>query len=204
MTMVLRGFCSLLIVAPLVLTSACSIHVDKNADGKDKNVKVDTPLGGIHVNTDEAAAQNTGISLYPGAKVEPDHDGDKGADIHMGFGPWQLRIKVAKYGTPDGRDKVIAFYRKALGGPGEVIECRGNQPVGSPARTPDGLTCADDGNNEHVHTDKSDILLKAGSKRRQRLVAFEHTDAQPAAGPTKFTVISLELPASSDEHRESD
>ncbi len=204
MTIVLRSLLSLLVVVPLALTAACNVKVDKSADGRDKNVKVDTPLGGIHVNTDAASAQNTGIAVYPGAKVEPDHDGDKAADIHMGFGPWQMRIKVVNYATPDSQDKVISFYRTALGGAGNVIECRGNQPVGSPARTSEGLTCSDDDKNEHVHSDKNDLMLKSGSKRRQRLLAIEHADTQSASGPTKFTVIALDLPAGSDEGRQSD
>lgn len=204
MTMVPRICISLLVVAPLALTCACSVHVDKNADGRDKNVKVDTPLGGIHVNTDEASAQNTGIAVYPGAKPEPDHDGDKAADIHMGFGPWQMRIKVVNYSTPDGQDKVISFYRKELGGGGTVIECRGKEPVGTPTRTSEGLTCSDDGDNDKVHADKNELLLKAGSKRRQRLLAIKHPEKESATGPTKFTVIALDLPAGSDDKRESD
>jgi hypothetical protein len=192
------------LVAPLLFSVACTVNVDKGADGKDKRVKIDTPLGGIHVNTDQAAAANPGLPVYPGSAVVPDKDGDKAADIHMGFGPWQLRVKVVSYSTPDGQDKVLSFYRSALGGPKSVIECRGDAPVGSPARTPQGLSCTDDDQREHVHNDSSDILLKAGSKRHQQLLAIEKAASQPAGGPTKFSTILLDLPAQSDEGRQTD
>ena len=48
--------------------AGCRIHVDKDADGKDKNVQVDTPFGGIHVNTDQTTAADLGLPVYPGAQ----------------------------------------------------------------------------------------------------------------------------------------
>ena len=35
----------------LLVTSGCRIQVDKSKDGEDKNVKIDTPMGGLHVKT---------------------------------------------------------------------------------------------------------------------------------------------------------
>ena len=45
--------------------------------------------------------------------------------------------------TGDDRDKVLAYYRKSLSRYGDVIECRDNQPVGSPEKTSEGLTCSE-------------------------------------------------------------
>ena len=120
MTMVPRALLSTLALAPVLLTSACSVHVNKDADGEAKDVKIDTPIGGIHVNKGNEA-QATGIAVYPGATLDPDKQGDKGADVRLGFGKWQLRVKVANYMTPDGKEKVISYYRKALGPNGEVL-----------------------------------------------------------------------------------
>jgi hypothetical protein len=198
---VLASFC---LAAAFVLTAACTLNVDKGANGRDKRVKIDTPLGGIHVNTDQAAAANPGLPVYPGATVVPDKDGDKAADIHMGFGPWQLRVKVVTYSTPDGQNRVLSFYRNSLGGPKSVVECQGHTAVGNPTRTPQGLTCSDDGEHETVHADDSDLMLKAGSKHHQQLLAIENASTQPAAGPTKFTTILLDLPNESDENRQTD
>jgi hypothetical protein len=78
-----------------------------------------------------------------------------------------------------------------------VIECNGNQPVGTPVRTSDGLTCEEDDNNSNhinVNKDEHGLTLRAGSKRHQYIVAFDK-DNMAAAGPTKFTLIALDLPA---------
>jgi hypothetical protein len=128
-------------------------------------------------------------------------DDDKSADIQMGFGEWELRVKVVKYATPDSKDKVAAFYKKALARYGDVIACQDNAPVGTPAVTAEGLACADDKKGPHVQVDASGesygyhsshggFELKAGSKRHQHIVAFESS----APGRTRFALVSLDLP----------
>ncbi|MGI8771538.1 MAG: hypothetical protein ACR2JE_08875 [Acidobacteriaceae bacterium] len=204
MTKVPRGVLFLLALGAILLASGCSVNVNKDADGHDKNVKIDTPLGNIHVTKNDDAVQSAGMSVYPGAKVQPDKDGDKGADVQLGFGAWQMRIKVAHYQTPDEQDKVISFYRKALGSEGEVIECQGDKPVGSPTHTKTGLTCSDHINSQEVHTGDNDLTLKSGTKHRQRIVAFEHESSHAAGSPTQFTLISLDLPKGGSDTRESD
>jgi hypothetical protein len=89
----------------LLATSGCRIQVDKSKDGEDKNVKIDTPMGGLHVKTNDLSAADVGLPVYPGAQIVPDHDNDKAADIHMGFGKWQLRVKVVNYQTSDARTR---------------------------------------------------------------------------------------------------
>src|ERR1700734_427208 len=122
----------------------CRVHVDKDANGDEKNVQVDTPFGGIHVNTDQTTAADLGLPVYPGAQIVK-NDNDKSADIHMGFGEWELRVKVVNYSAPDSQDKVVAFYKKELGRYGDVIACQGQSPVGTPTTTSEGLTCNDKG-----------------------------------------------------------
>src|ERR1700757_4564103 len=89
--------------------AGCRVHVDKDAEGKEKDVQVDTPFGGVHVNTDQTSAADLGLPVYPGAKAITGDDKHKSADVHLGFGEWQLRVKAVSYGTPDSRDKVVAF-----------------------------------------------------------------------------------------------
>jgi hypothetical protein len=123
-------------------------------------------------------------------------DDDKSADIHFGFGDWQFRIKVVKYQSPDSSDKILAFYKKALGRYGDVIECSGKTPVGTPTTTREGLTCddSDNHNKANVNIDMHDSL-KAGSKRHQHIVGIEKSD-----GPgTTFSLVELDLPAGTDE-----
>ena len=60
------------IVAALALAagiSGCRVQVQKGANGEDKNVQVDTPFGGVHVNTDQTTAADLGLPVYPGAEI---------------------------------------------------------------------------------------------------------------------------------------
>ncbi len=177
--------------------AACRVSVDKGANGEEKHVQVDTPFGGMHVNTDQTTAADLGLPAYPGAVEVKDNDDHKSADVHLGFGEWELRVRAVSYQTPDSQEKVTAFYKKAMGRYGDVITCQGNSPVGTPATTSEGLTCADD-KNTHVQIDRGDygtskdgLELKAGSKRHQHIVGFE----KPKDSQTRFAMVALDLPA---------
>jgi hypothetical protein len=180
--------------------AGCRIHVDKDKNGEDKNVQVDTPFGGIHVNSNQTSAADLGLPVYPGAQIVTDKDNDKSADIHMGFGEWQMRVMVVNYSTPDGQDKVEAFYKKAMGRFGDVLTCQDNAPVGTPTATSEGLTCAEDkhanvqvndhGQNFGYHSNKNGLELKAGSERHQHIVGFESA----APGETRFALVAVDLP----------
>lgn len=190
----------MILVAGLALVpwaTGCRVHVDKDSSGKEKRVQVDTPFGGIHVNTDQTTAADLGLPVYPGAQVVKGDDDNKSADVHMGFGQWELRVRVVSYSSADPQDKVEAFYKQALGRYGAVITCQDNAPVGTPTQTPEGLTCADD--HKHSNVDMgSGIQLKAGSKHRQHIVGFE----KPKDGQTRFSLVSLELPTDTDNSRD--
>jgi hypothetical protein len=176
------------IIAGLALAAGlagCMIHTEKDANGKEKNVQVETPFGGIHVNTDQTTASDLGLPVYPGAAPVKDKDNNKSADVHLGFGEWQ------------SEEKVTAFYKKALGRYGDVITCKDNAPVGAPAATHEGLTCNDD-KSAKVKIDSGDygvtresLELKAGSKRHQHILGFENTQG----GKTRFALVALDLPA---------
>jgi hypothetical protein len=190
--LVMRGLVAATAALGVLLAAGCSIQVDKNKNGKDKNVKIDTPLGGLHVRADDTSAADVGLPVYPGAHVAPDKDGDKSADVHLGFGEWQLRVKVVTYDTSDPQDKVVAFYQKALGRYGDVIHCEGNTPVGTPTATREGLTCSDDKGGSHVRaSDDSRISLKAGSKHHQHILGIEKN----SGSGTRFSLVELQLPA---------
>jgi hypothetical protein len=185
------------------ITGCFRVHVDKDANGEDKNVQVDTPFGGVHVNTDQTSAADLGLPVYPGAQQIKGDDEHKSADVHLGFGGWELRVRAVSYGTPDRQDQVTAFYKKAMGRYGDVITCQGKSPVGTPAATSEGLTCADNGNGNGVHIDQKDygtgedsLELKAGSKRHQHIVGFEN----PKDGQTRFALVALDLPGGLDKN----
>src|SRR5579863_4396712 len=92
--------------------AGCRVHVDKGANGEDKTVQVDTPFGGVHVNTDQISAADLGLPVYPGAQQVKGDDKHKSADVHLGFGEWELRVRAVSYATPDNEEKVTAFYKK--------------------------------------------------------------------------------------------
>ena len=185
--------------------SGCRVHVDKGANGEDKDVQVDTPFGGIHVNSDQTTAADLGLPAYPGAQIVADKDNDKSADIHMGFGEWELRVMVVNYSSTDSQDKVEAFYKKALGRYGDVLTCQGNEPVGKPTANAEGLTCKEDKHanvqvNDHgqsfgYHSDKNGLELKAGSERHQHIVGFDDS----SAGQTRFALVAVDLPSGSSD-----
>ncbi|HEY1766660.1 MAG TPA: hypothetical protein VGG26_03360 [Terracidiphilus sp.] len=197
------------LVAGLALAAGlagCRVHVDKGANGEDKNVQVETPFGGVHVNTDRTTAADLGLPVYPNARLDNGDDLHKSADVHVGFGEWEMRVRAVSYSTPDKRDDVVAFYKKALGRYGDVITCNVNKPVGAPVVTSEGLSCED---GAHVktnvtaggyHSDRSGFSLKAGSKHHQHIVGFE----DPAAGETRFTLVALDLPTGMDDSGKSD
>jgi len=183
-------------------TGCFKVHVDKDANGNEKNVQVDTPFGGVHVNTDQTSAADLGLPVYPGAQAIKGDDEHKSADVHLGFGEWELRVRAVSYGTADSEDKVTAFYKKAMARYGDVITCQGHSAVGSPTQTSEGLTCADDGKGGNIKIDHHDygtsdnsLELKAGSKRHQHIVGFD----DPKDGQTRFALVALDLPAGMDK-----
>jgi hypothetical protein len=179
------------VVLGMLLVSGCRIESDKHGDND--NVKIATPFGGMQVKTNDAAVvDGIGLPVYPGAElVKKKKNNDGAADINMSFGSFQLRVKAASFKTPDSPDMVAAFYRKALGRYGDVIDCQNNKAVGSPAKTAEGLTCDNEKNN-HITVDDemSDKReLKAGSKQHQHIVAID-----PDGSGSKMGLVSLDLP----------
>lgn len=180
----------------------CKVHVEKDASGEDKKVQVDTPFGGIHVNTGQTTAADVGLPAYPGAQVVTHDDDHNSADVRLGFGEWAMHVQVASYSTADDENKVADFYRKALRSYGDVIACRNGAPAGAETKTAGGLTCS-----EHGHPDVSvrnngkdfnyqwehgGYELKAGTQRHQHIVAFDKQET----GKTRFALVALDLPAS--------
>lgn len=189
---------ALLAVAGMV--AGCHVEANKNGDSKD--VKISTPFGGMNVKTNDADVMGSiGLLAYPGAQVlKNDHD-HSSADVNMSFGGFQLRVKAAGFHSDDSPEKVEAFYRNELKRYGDVIACRDNQPVGSPVRTSEGLTC-DNNKGNHISVDdnpKHHLELKTGSQQHQHVVSID-----PDAGATKFGLVVLDMPGKMGSNNESD
>ena len=178
-------------VAVLLAASGCKVQVDKSHDGDSDQVKIATPFGGISVNKNQISPAELGLPPYPGAVLQGDNDGDKSAKVDLGFGSWKLKVRVANYTTSDSRDQVLAFYRKALGQYGTVIQCADDMPVGTPVVTGEGLHCDSDSHNSTSHDrEKGDLQLKAGSPRHQHIVSVDRGNRSD----THFSLIALDLP----------
>ncbi len=75
-------------IAIAFLLTACSVNVRKDAEGKEKNVDINTPFGGIHVNKN-ADVRDTGLPVYPGARPKKrDEEGDEKS----------ANVDISKYG----------------------------------------------------------------------------------------------------------
>lgn len=191
----------------VISVTGCMVRVDKDEKGQEKTVQVDTPFGHVHVNTDQTSAADLGLPVYPGATQIKDNDNHKSADVNVGFGKWEVKVKAISFSTPDSRDKVIAFYKKALGHYGTVITCQGNSAVGKPDTTDEGLTCSDDSSNGvkvqthhnekgitiNAGDEKNGFQLKVGSKKHQHILGFEDS----SDNKTHFELVALDLPSDS-------
>ncbi len=177
-------------VFAVALLGGCRIESDKKGDND--NVKIATPFGGLQVKTNDAVVLGgIGLPEYPGATLVKKDKDNGAADVNLSFGSFQLRVKAVSYRTPDSPDKVITFYRNALGRFGNVIECANDRPVGPLTHTTEGLTCDNEKDN-HVTVNQDfsgKTELKAGSKQHQHIVAV---DAEGSG--TKFGLVMLDLP----------
>lgn len=191
-----RALC--LPVAALVaaaLLAGC--RVDTHGGDANKNVDITTPFGSMHVKTDDSnIVGQTGMALYPGATVVHKHGDDQGsADVSMNFGNFRLGVHAAELQTPDPQQKVLAFYRKDMAQYGAVLTCRGQNAVGQPTRTADGLTCSVD----HGGRDDGELQLRTGSPLHQHIVGLREED-----GSTHIGLVALDLPASVRDHNGSE
>jgi hypothetical protein len=161
-------------LAALLVLSACSVNVKKGANGQDKQVDINSPIGGIHVSK-QADASDVGISVYPGARMkEKDSDGsDKSANVNIsGFG-FGIKVVALEYESDDAPAKVLSFYRDQLRKYGNVLECHSSghfnldMKMGSHGSTSGSNELSCEGNHGN------NIELKVGKKDDQHIVAVE-------------------------------
>ena len=166
----IRGCTIVLTAMAVLLLPACSVNVKKQKNGEDKQVDINTLVGGIHVSQDANAA-DVGLAVYPGAHLkQKDSDGDKSANVNIsGFG-FGLKVVALQYESDDAPAKLVSFYKDQLKKYGNVLECHTHHlDVDADMKGPDHssheLTCQGaSGNNTE---------LKVGTKENQHIVAVE-------------------------------
>ncbi len=163
----------------------CSIHEQKTAENK-KKVDINTPFGGIHVNTD-AKGPDTGLTVYPGAqpKESPDdHDGDhQNANVNVQVGDFGVRVIATSYVSNDAPEKVISFYRDDLKKYGSVLECPKGLKETHGTEGPREMACNDSGTAE-----KGKMELAVGVPDRQRIVSVK-----PHGSGSEFALVYIQM-----------
>ncbi len=168
-------------VASLFLP-ACSVNVKKQQDGQDKQVDINTPLGGIHVSKGANVA-DVGLPVYPGARLKQnDSDGNnKSANVNISSFGFGLKVVALEYQSDDSPAKLVAYYKDELKKYGRVLECHTshfdvNPDIKDSDHGSRELTCdGPSGNN---------IELKVGSKENQHIVAV-----QPEGKGSSFSLV---------------
>ncbi len=154
-----------------LLLSACSINVKKEQNGQDKQVDINTLVGGIHVSKGADAA-DAGLAVYPGARLKQEgSDGnDKSANVNISSFGFGLKVVALEYRSDDAPDKVVAYYRDQLKKYGKVIECHTSHMSVNP-----DVKGSDHGSHELTceESSGSNIELKVGTREDQHIVAIE-------------------------------
>jgi hypothetical protein len=131
----------------LALLAGCNIHTN-NKEGGEKNVSIRSPLGALNVKTDEVNPKDTGLSVYPGARLKPESDEHNQGKANVNIDtPWfGVRVVALTYLTDDPQDKVWDYYKKEMSKYGRVLECKPGSPdLTASVRDKDALSCNDKG-----------------------------------------------------------
>ncbi|HUS19324.1 MAG TPA: hypothetical protein VMZ25_06715 [Terriglobales bacterium] len=182
------------VVASCLLASlavaGCSIHSSKEDGDHRKNVEIETPMGGLNVRTDNVDAKDTGLTVYPGAKLrEKDENGhdEKKANVNIDT-PWfGLKVVALSYESSDPQEKIWEYYKKELSKYGKVLECKPGSPDLNIEGKDEELTCNDSKKKGRVRaygSDGKNIELKVGTANKQRIVAMK-----PSGSGTEFSLV---------------
>ncbi len=139
-----------------------------------EGVEVSTSKGSATVKN-EADLKEIGLPVYPGSHLQEDPKESAQATLGFWISDKGFRLVAVKYESSDVPDKVLNYYRKALGKVGTVLQCPGG------GTTPSGLTCKDH------ETKNGEVDLMAGSTEKRRIVGIEPSPY----GGTRFELVYL-------------
>lgn len=151
----------------------------------------ETFSAGIRV-TDEMRAEETGLSVFPGAKRVEKNLGE-GAILQFSFGDYGLKIVVVNLHTDESPARVAAFYRDDLARYGSVLDCTHVKPAAKPdpenkakakAKASTRLTC----NSDTAPT--NGMLYRAGTTASERVVSIK-----PRGAGAEVTLVHVRVKA---------
>src|SRR5579863_2427457 len=185
------ALCAAALCGVLIVTSLGMAAQEKDKSGVNVTVtgKDGSDVAGLMISA-KATAKEVGLPLYPGARPsKEDGDGSAAANLGLWGSSFGFKLVVLKMASNDSKEKVAAFYQKALTKYGTVLNCSesSKSPTGKDKDDSSRkLTCGDD------HPDAGGMLFKAGSKEKQHLVSVK-----PNGAGCIFSIVYLE--ARSDE-----
>ncbi|PYX09763.1 MAG: hypothetical protein DMG88_04715 [Acidobacteria bacterium] len=161
----------------LLTLPACSVNVKKGENGEDKKVDIETPVGGIHVDTN-ANAKDTGLPVYPGARLKEKKENgeEKSANVNISSGLFGVKVVALEYVSNDPSTKLVDYYRNQLKKYGDVLECHtsheggGNFVAHRGGEDSKKLKCDDDDDGKVVE-------LKVGTNQNQHIVSIQPADS---------------------------
>lgn len=173
------------LLAVLGTILAASTVVGESSSQQDKERTSSGKSAGF-ILSDDATAKDVGLPIYPGAQRLKDSSDDSSA-LQMGLwgGSKGFKLVVLKLQSDDAPEKIAAFYRKALGHYGKVVDCNAASGDRKKSDSDDQFDCAQD------HPPAKGFAFRAGTKRNQHIVAVE-----PDGKRTKISLVYLWAPSS--------
>jgi hypothetical protein len=173
--------------------SAPAQNKDKDKSGVNVTVtgKDGSEVGGLIVSA-QATAKEAGLPLYPGSRPhKDDKDDSSAANLGLWGSSFGFKLVVLKMESNDSQEKVSAFYQKALGKYGNVLNCSDSSKASADKDKSDSsrkLSCEND------HADPGGVLYKSGTKEKQHVVSVK-----PNGTGCIFTLLLLEARAEDKE-----
>jgi hypothetical protein len=162
--------------------SGCSVNTHENEKGKKNDVDVRTPFGSISVRGGHTDVKDTGLALYPGARVKKDTDDEhQNANVDISSSLFGVKVVALKFESDDSPDKVLAFYRKEMGKYGKVVDCTGGFGLNFRRhRDQDAEVTCDGHDSGHDYREE----LKVGTENNQRILAIK-----PNGNGSEFALV---------------
>jgi hypothetical protein len=162
----------LLVAAALLCLGAfsgCSVNTHEN--GKKSDVDVRTPFGSVSVHAGQTDVKDTGLALYPGARVKQESDKSDNADANVNVSSsfFGAKVVILKFESDDSPDKVLAFYRKDMGKYGKVVDCTGGFNLNFYRHEKNAPVTCDGHDSGHEYNEE----LKVGTENNQRILAIK-------------------------------
>jgi len=93
-----------------LILPGCNVKVNKDSEGQEKKVDIETPIGGLHVSK-APDVRDTGLPVYPGARRKQEDEGgnSNGANVNISSSLFGLRVVAVEYLSDDSPSHSAAW-----------------------------------------------------------------------------------------------